>query len=152
MRKKPGTPASEAYAEALRVCACQNLRSAARSVTRLFDEHLEPAGLRSTQFVILAALGAHGPSPLQQLSRTLVLERSALTRSLTPLVRRGLVRLAAPARTTTARLTAAGQRLLAKATPLWQAAQARFVGRLGQGTWAELLDRLPAAIDAAAPP
>lgn len=149
-RKNQG---SQAYAEAIRLCACQNLRSAARSVTRLFDEHLEPAGLRSTQFVILAAICAEGAPTLPRLSRTLVLERSALTRSMGPLVKRGLLRLESGAgqRSTRAALTAAGRKVLKQATPLWRAAQGRFVSRLGSETWDDLLHRLPQAVDAARP-
>ena len=44
----------EAYAAAAKVCACFNLRKASRVVTQLFNKALQPSGLRSTQFVLLA--------------------------------------------------------------------------------------------------
>ncbi|MEW6300271.1 MAG: hypothetical protein AB1671_21465 [Thermodesulfobacteriota bacterium] len=37
------------------VCACFNLRKAARAVTQLYEEVLRPTGLRVTQFALLSA-------------------------------------------------------------------------------------------------
>ena len=50
-------------------CACGNFRKATRAVTQFFDECLEPTGLRSTQFVILAAVGAMQPTSIARLAR-----------------------------------------------------------------------------------
>jgi len=145
-----GSPPSEidgaACAQAVRICACQNLRSAARAVTRYFDECLHPSGMRSTQFVVLAAIHAEGSPTLPRLARDLVLDRSALTRSLRPLVRMGLVRVdsASSARASRAELTEKGVKLLRASVPLWQEAQERFVERLGSERWEVLLANLPA--------
>jgi DNA-binding MarR family transcriptional regulator len=141
---------AEACAQAVRVCACQNLRSAARAVTRYFDERLHASGLRSTQFVVLAAIRAGRGPTLPRLAKDLVLDRSALTRSLGPLVRMGLVRLKASgrARATRATLTEKGERVLAETVALWKSAQDHFVAKLGAKRWNALLECIPATLEA----
>ena len=42
----------------LEECTCLAVRQAARHVTQFYDRHLAPAGLRTTQFSILARLQA----------------------------------------------------------------------------------------------
>ena len=42
------------------VCNCQALRQAARRLTQFYDHALAPAGLRVTQFPILAWLAGRG--------------------------------------------------------------------------------------------
>ena len=43
-------------------CACANLRRAARTVTKLYEDQLRDSGLRATQFTLLQALGITGIS------------------------------------------------------------------------------------------
>src|SRR5437016_11397674 len=43
-------------AEIEATCACSHVRKAARVVTQLFDEVLQPTGLRSTQFTLMVAV------------------------------------------------------------------------------------------------
>ena len=38
-------------------CTCFELRKVARTVTRLYDQHLAAAGLRTTQFSLLRWIG-----------------------------------------------------------------------------------------------
>ena len=83
-------------AEMARTCACFNFRKASRSVTQLFDQTLAPAGLRSTQLVILITGQLVGPSSIARLARELVMDRSTLTRNLKPLLALGLLRLTRP--------------------------------------------------------
>ena len=135
----------------MRVCACFNLRRAARAVTRLFDEILEPGGLRSTQFIAILAIQAEGTPTLPRLARALGVDRSTLTRNLKPLVRSGLVDTSSGlgARTTTARLTPKGLKAVARCLPLWQEAQGRFEARVGSEQWRSLLGGLSAVVSAA---
>ena len=46
----------ELCGEVLRSCGSFNLRRASRAATRLYDEILQPTGLRSTQIVVMVAL------------------------------------------------------------------------------------------------
>jgi DNA-binding MarR family transcriptional regulator len=138
-------------AEAARVCACFNLRKAARAVTQLYDGVLQPSGLRSTQFVILVAIQAEGTVRLPDLARTLNVDRSTLTRNLQPLVRNGLIKTTAPrnARANRVRLLAKGRRLLERALPLWKEAQSRFEARIGVRRWKAMVGELSEVVEAA---
>lgn len=110
---------------ATRDCACLAARARARLLTRLFDAHLRPHGLRSTQFSVLAALAQAGPILLGDLADLLDLERTTLTRGVAILEERGLVETvpAADARARPLAITRAGEARLAAALPDWQRAQ-----------------------------
>jgi DNA-binding MarR family transcriptional regulator len=131
---------------AVQICGCFNLRRAARAVTRLYDQALEPGGLRSTGMVALAVVEAEGELTLPQLAQRLGVDRSTLTRNLAPLKRDGLLDVARHgiARTSTARLTTEGRATLKRCLPLWRQAQDRFEAMLGTGQWAQLLKGLDA--------
>ncbi|MGH6945377.1 MAG: MarR family winged helix-turn-helix transcriptional regulator, partial [Geminicoccaceae bacterium] len=62
-------------------CHCLAARRSARAITRIFDDHLRPHGLRATQLSVLVALALGGPSPIGELAEVLGLERTSLTRS-----------------------------------------------------------------------
>src|ERR1700746_1739432 len=70
-------------------CHCLAARRSARKITRIFDEHLRPHGLRATQFSVLAALALGGGTPVSRLADALGIERTTLTRSTAILERRG---------------------------------------------------------------
>jgi DNA-binding MarR family transcriptional regulator len=113
-------------------------------VTRLFDEVLEPSGLRSTQFVLLVAIRALGSPTLPALAKTLGVDRSTLTRNLAALERAGLLRTSAvrAGGRATARLTRKGLDVLTDTVPLWQRAQERFVTNLRSRPWEQVLPLL----------
>jgi DNA-binding MarR family transcriptional regulator len=127
------------------------MRKATRAVTQLFDEALAPAGLRSTQLVLLVAVGACEPTPMAQLADAMVMDRSTLTRNLQPLVRSGWIKVTTgkDRRVRLVSLTAAGHRVILRAAPLWQHTQDAMLHHYGKGNWRQLLQRLEAATDAA---
>ncbi len=112
--------------EATRACSCLSARKTARLLTRHYDEHLRPTGIRSTQFSILAALANTGGAPMTRLADILGLERTTLSRSAEVLAERGWVASAPTedARERLLRLTAAGRAQLERSLPAWEAAQA----------------------------
>ena len=138
-------------AEATRVCACLNLRKAARAVTQLYDQALQPTGLRSTQFVILVAVHVYEPATLAALARELVMDRTTMTRNLKPLETAKLIRrtTARDGRTRLLHVTDRGRRLVGDALPLWERVQRRFVERVGGQKWQAMLGGLSQAVDAA---
>ena len=147
----PTTLTTELASQAAGVCACLNLRRAARAVTRHFDSGLQAAGLRSTQFVMLVAAQAYGERGLPAVAREMGIDRSALTRRLASLEKAGWVKVtpspaAGPSRV---HLTAKGLRKAERAVPLWQAAQAAFVAGLGATRWDTVLEGLRATERAA---
>ena len=127
-------------------CTCLRLRQAARQVTRLYDRRLEPAGLRITQFPVLALLRADGPAPLGQLAERLVTDRTTLTRNLRPMEQAGLIETRADPEDRRRRLlviTKQGRAVLRRAAPLWRAAQDELATLLGP----ELRGRLMGDLD-----
>jgi len=135
-------------------CLCFNLRKAARAVTQLYDAALEPAGLRATQFSLLAVLDGRDPVTITDLARAMVMDRTTLTRNLRPLEKQGLVAIAPgdDRRTREVSLTRRGRRTLTRATPRWRHAQTGMLDALGDRRARRLLDELSGAIDAARGP
>ena len=131
-------------------CACGNFRKATRAVTQFFDESLEPTGLRSTQFVILVAVGAMQPTSIARLAREMVMDPSTLARNLRPLEAQGLVEKVSREgrRSVNLSLTAEGRSMLKRGFPLWQEAQNRFVGHFGGETWERVRGFLAQAVNA----
>ena len=121
-------------------CTCLRLRQAARQVTRLYDRRLEPAGLRITQFPVLALLRADGPAPLGQLAERLVTDRTTLTRNLRPMEQAGLIETRADPEDRRRRLLVITEQGRAV---LWRAAQDELATLLGP----ELRGRLMGDLD-----
>ncbi len=133
-------------------CACLNFRMAARALTQMYDAHLAPSGIKSTQFSILSAIGLKGPLPLSRLAELLVMDRTTLTRNLKPLERGNLIAMSRGAtdrRRREAVLTAEGRRLMERAYPLWQRAQQNFVSGFGRERWRELRAVLGSVVELA---
>ncbi|MBV9863320.1 MAG: winged helix-turn-helix transcriptional regulator [Alphaproteobacteria bacterium] len=130
-------------------CNCQAIRQAARHVTQLYDQLLAPAGLRATQFGILARLHRSGPMSINRLAAALVMDRTTLGRNILPLERDGLVEIGAGVadrRRREIRLTDAGVQRLEAARQGWAVAQARFEAVFGAERAAALRDLLRAVV------
>jgi DNA-binding MarR family transcriptional regulator len=135
------------YATAAGVCACSNFRKASRAITQLFDQILQPSGLRSTQFIILLEIAVARSTTVPQLARQLVMDPSTVTRNLKPLAKRRLVKISGREwRSHTFTLSPRGLRVLEGGVPLWERAQIGFVNQLGQKRWRSLLSNLSAAV------
>ena len=81
--------------EIIESCACHRARTAARVVTRAYDEVLRPVGLRTTQLSVLLAVAADDAMSITALAKFMGMDRSTLTRNLRPLEKEGLIRLGA---------------------------------------------------------
>ncbi len=125
-------------------CACGRMRRAARALTQLYDDLMLPSGLRVTQFSLLRTLQRTGTSTMSDLAEAQLLDRTALSRNLDPLLERGLVAIAAgrDARTREVSLTRAGERAIRAALPHWQRAQAQVAGKIGAAKLQLLIDTL----------
>jgi DNA-binding MarR family transcriptional regulator len=110
-------------------CNCFAIRKAARQISRFYDAHLEPSGLRITQFLTLAALNELGGTAVSALAERLDIERTAMGKMVDFLQRDGLVTIKpslTDGRSRLIELTEKGGRLRKKAAPLWQKAQQEF--------------------------
>jgi DNA-binding MarR family transcriptional regulator len=123
------------------LCNCLALRQAARHVTQFYDQVLAAAGLRTTQFSILARLQRLGPMTISALAADLVMDRTTLGRNLQPLERQRLVAVVkgrADRRSREIRLTDTGAERLRTAVEGWVKAQARFEAVFGEQRSSEL--------------
>jgi len=127
-------------------CACFNTRKVARLLGQFYDRALEPSGLKNTQFTALAVANRSGPVSITDLSRSMDIERTTLTRNLQVLQRDGLIKVGAGAdgRTKTVVVTAKGRRRLEAASPLWTSAQEHVLGVFGRTRWKSLRRELDA--------
>jgi DNA-binding MarR family transcriptional regulator len=114
-------------------------------VSRLYDEELRGAGLRTTQYSLLRCLSRAGEVRQRDLGGLTFLDETTLTRNLRPLIDSGWVAIGAgeDRREKLVRLTEAGAAKLRKASPAWERAQKRMQSRLPDGAWSSLLVTLP---------
>ena len=130
-------------------CTFANLRKASRTVSQAYDDALRPAGLKATQFTLLATLNKRGEVSVSELAAALVMDRTTLTRNLKPLENRGLV-ATAPGQDRRVRqiaLTEAGRETFNTALQHWKVAQRRLVNLLGDERWVGLLGDLRTVVD-----
>jgi DNA-binding MarR family transcriptional regulator len=132
-------------------CLSTKLRQATRAITQHYDEAIAGSGIRSTQFTLLIALAQAPLVPLSKLADVLVMDRTTLTRNLTPLVREGLAE-EHPAEDRRVRgfaLTARGKKVLEQAMPGWRKAQAGMLRALSSEDVQHLDRILKTAVHAA---
>jgi len=131
--------------EIIESCACHRARTAARVVTRAYEEALRPVGLRATQLSVLVAVAVDDALSITALAKFMGMDRSTLTRNLRPLEKAGLISLGAEGwhRSRTLEITKAGRMRLRKALPLWQNAQQTLKRKLGDRAW----DQMHASLD-----
>jgi DNA-binding MarR family transcriptional regulator len=129
-------------------CTAYRLRMASRRATRLYDRHLAPSGLGIAQFGLLQIIAMRGGAKVTDVAGALDMDRTTLTRNLTPLVREGLVRLGAgpDKRSRAITITDAGKARLADAFPLWRQAQAAVRASMGEAEIGQLHALLDAAV------
>lgn len=134
------------------LCNCFAIRRAARHVSQLYDQHLAPSGLRTTQFSVLVRLARGGPLAIGKLAAAMTMDRTTMGRALRPLEREGLVEIGpgCDGRTRGLTLTEAGRARLKAAAPLWRDAQADFETRYGPAEAAALREALARVADPAA--
>jgi len=134
-------------------CLCFRSRRVARVLTRHFDEALRPIGLQATQLTLLSAIAAAGDGQtMARLTAVLAMDPTTLSRNLRPLEKSGLIEIGRSEkdkRVRLARLTLGGERLLARALPVWRDAQDRLVHALGNDAALDLRTRFDATAAAA---
>ena len=129
-----------------RNCSCLRLRRA----TRIYDGYLEPTGLGANQLTLLVML--HGAQQAGKAVMAVSLaeyfgaDPTTLSRSLKPLIKRGLI-AGRPdpgdGRSRLLRITAKGEAKLREAGPHWRKAQVRMKIAMGKDRLATLHDLLP---------
>ena len=124
---------SESWPKA-EICNCLALRQASRHVSQFYDQFLARAGLRTTQFSILAKLRRLGPLSINALAKEMVMDRTTLGRNILPLQRERLIEIvkgSTDRRSKELRLTESGLARFKQASKGWAEAQARFEAAFG---------------------
>ena len=134
-------------------CTCLLMRRAARRITQLYDEHLRPAGLKTSQFSLLANLRQADGVAMGELADRLSMDRTTLTRNLKPLVAAGWLQLAPgdDGRSRSVHLTPAGRDKRAEAQAHWRAAQELLNRQLGVDNVLALHDLVDQSLERLAP-
>lgn len=137
----------EAVGKVFSPCHCAVLRKAARHISHAYDQALQPTGLKTTQFSLLAAIEQRSEHPptMQELAQVMVMDRSTLGHNLRPLARDRLVELGTKATDRRGRLvclTARGRRKLHDGTRFWQEMQQKFESAFGVARTARLREDL----------
>lgn len=143
MPAKAATPAPPSSA-----CTCLRLRKAARRVSQIYDQQLEPLGLTITQYGLLAHVKRFDGIGIGALAEMLIMDPTTLTRNLRPLEQARYVAVVpdpADRRRRTVTLTRDGRAVLSDALPLWRQAQAHVVSLVGR----QRLQALKASLDQA---
>jgi DNA-binding MarR family transcriptional regulator len=119
--------------EPLFECNCAAVRSAARAVTKAYDDVLRPLELRMTQYTILSKVNKEGQLALSDLADRMVMDRTTLARNVKPLEREGWIEVAVGSdrRERLLSVTATGKALLERARPLWLETSRRLDEKLG---------------------
>jgi DNA-binding MarR family transcriptional regulator len=133
MKPSPTLP-FEVTHEVRENCLCLHVQRAARVLARRYDAALRPAGVTNGQFSLLMSLNRESPPNIKEVSDLLGMDQTTLTANLKPLARRGLLAVMvddADKRSRRIALTKEGRKALAKALPLWRAAQIK-TGRLSK--------------------
>jgi DNA-binding MarR family transcriptional regulator len=128
-------------------CACSQVRRLARKLSSLYDTHLAPVDLTITQYSLLANIERAGQLSHNVLADKVGMERTTLTRNLSPLTRAKWVTAATgqDRRQHVLQLTAAGRRKLVRSLPLWEEAQRQFLSQIGSESLQELRALLTSA-------
>ena len=123
-------------------CACANLRRAARIVTQQYDQRLQPAGIKATQFTLLQALTSAGNITQGHLGDLLGLDSTTLTRTLALLRRKGWIQTkpGEDRREVRLTLTAKGKRKYLSAMHYWESAQRQLRRVLGEAGWKQMME------------
>jgi DNA-binding MarR family transcriptional regulator len=123
---------------------CFSLRKATRAVTQFYDRHIEPAGIRATQFTLLLTLTSASGKTLTEMAEGLVMDRTTLTRNLKPLEKSGFITTVklTDRRSKGYVLTDKGKEAIEKGVPLWRKAQEHIVGKLGEDRFKRFLEEL----------
>ena len=121
-------------------CYCLASRRSARYLTRLYERHLVPSGMTSSQFSILSFLNHTPDMRVAELAHAMEMERTTLVRTLKPMKDLGWIEegVEKVGRAVVLGVTQAGLERLRQGRPLWQAAQKAFEQDVGKEAAAQL--------------
>ena len=125
-----------------RSCLGYRARMATLNLSRIYNAALRGIDLPITQFWLLVAIARNVARTQEAYAAVLGLERTTFLRNLKLLIARGWVEKPVADETHLYRLTPAGEAMVARALPVWAAAQERIVAGIGKDHLPETYDSL----------
>lgn len=116
-------------------CLCAVVRKTGRVLTRKYDRHLRPSGLKVTQYSMLANIIRNPGIAVSELARVLFMDQTTVTRNLRVLEKSGYVHLEAEEtdyRVKRILVSDVGMTKMNEARPLWEKAQKEMSRVLGR--------------------
>ena len=135
------------------MCACNQMRRATRGITQIYEAEMTASGVKVTQLPILVGLRSEGDLSVTRLAGALSLDRTTLTRNLSVLEKRGLIRMTEDlddARVRMVSLTSDGEQVLSGALARWKRVQDIVEERFGKERLRLLYEELNALADVVA--
>lgn len=126
-------------------CILQQIRSAARRVTQVYEQALKPVDLTASQFTTMVAIARQEGVTLTVLAERVEMDRTTMPRVLAPLQRRKLVESRTSdtdSRSKALYLSTEGKTVLDEAQLLWKVAQRSAIKQLGTSDRNTVLDAL----------
>ena len=114
---------------------------ASRALTTIYDEHLRSSGLTSNQLSLLWPIVAMEPTPMSDIARSVLMDKTTVSRNIAGLEALGFVEVRSgdDARIRLVSTTAKGRHAFAAAMPAWEAAQAEIAKTFGKTRFAALV-------------
>jgi DNA-binding MarR family transcriptional regulator len=141
--------AKDVIAEMARTCLLMRTRLISRVIAGIYDEQLQPFGIGSSHFALLVVIYQIGPATRAEIGRFQHQDRSVMTRNLKVMFAEGWIeevkyqadaRSRPNGRNRPVVMTKAGEDLLRKAEPAWQAAQTQTKALLGKDGIVAIMD------------
>ncbi len=123
------------------VCLNFSIRKASRVLNKIYDRHLQPIGIKCTQFTILRIIDLKAQTTSLELVEIMHMDQTTLSRSLKPLIRDGLIDVTPgeDRRYKLLSLSGDGYRIFRRAKKAWQEAQDDIRKRLSSTELKELI-------------
>ena len=134
-----------------RPCVCTAVKKLSRFLGRAYDASLASSPMNVTQLAVLRCIERRHGQPLTHIAQELEMDRTSLYRALTPMRRRGWIKLTAGtnARSRSAQLTPEGRKALQKAGDRWEQIQLRIVQQFGRRRWSAFVAEMQSLATAA---
>lgn len=127
-------------------CNLFYLRRAARAVSKQYGAAMKDSDVEATQFSVLFILSKSGALSITDLAHKMGLDRTSMSRNLTPLQTHGYISVSGEgmtrARAREVTITEAGKAALQDLMPMWRKAQAEFAAHMGEADTALLIELL----------
>ncbi len=123
-------------------CLCAMIRKVDRIVTRNYEKHLKPCGLKVTQLSMLSKIARNPLVTASELAESLRMDQTTVSRNLLVLEKSGYVRLEEEStdhRIKRIQIADCGLAKIEEAKPLWEKAQQEMELILGRENIDEML-------------